>query len=114
MFASPAIVSISLPIPSKALSSSPTRLDLAIYFLSLSLNFDFNLPKNPLARFDFLSVAAELLETELDWAVDDVAAGAGVSDFGGAELEATPVVTVGCVCGGLIGFDMGETSRESG
>jgi len=40
----------------------------------LSLNFDFNFPKNPLARFDFLSVAAELLETGLDFDVDAAAA----------------------------------------
>ena len=75
----------------------------SFYFLSLSLNFDFNLPKNPLDRLDFLSVTAELEDTTPLPAEDVV----------GAELAPTPLVTAGRLCA-FKGFDMGEMSRESG
>ena len=60
------------------------------YFLSL--NFDFNFPKNPLDRFDFLS-AAELLAAGFGFAAGTALS--GCCDVWGAALEPTPVVTDG-------------------
>ena len=72
----------------------PSKLSGRYHFLSRCSSFDLSLPKNPLDRFDFLSVpAAELA------AVDLV----------GVEPEATPLVTLGPP----LGRDMGDTSRES-
>ena len=62
-----AYVSLLCPIGN---GSNPTN---QYYFLSL--NFDFNFPKKPLARFDFLSVGVELLATGLDFAAETALSG---------------------------------------
>ena len=92
------------------------------YFLSLSLNLAFNFPKNPLARFDFLSVDADAVLVDVGLGLTAAGALSGVCGVGlevvGAELAPTPVVTLGwfCawVCADLTGLDIGEMSRESG
>ena len=50
------------------------------YFLSLSLNFDFNLPKKPLDRFDFLSVEAAAEDVDAGLGFDSVEALPGAVD----------------------------------
>ena len=72
------------------------------YFLSLSLNLAFNFPKNPLARFDFLSVDADAVLVDPGLGLAAAGALSGVCGVGlelvGAELAPTPVVTLGWVC----------------
>ena len=78
-----------------------------VYFLSLSLNLLFSLPKNPLPRFDFLSVDALALEVPVtvlgfgdeaaleDAGLGEEAALGDAAEVWGALLAATPVVTAG-------------------
>lgn len=90
-------------------------LDDSVYFFSLSLNLLFNFPKNPLARFDFLSVDALVVEAPVTvLGFGEVAtleaAGSGeeaalgdTTEVSGALLEPTPVVMTGWDCPVVIG-----------